>query len=105
MGVDLASHREGHSTDWGFKARDLTLSLIEQLGLSEDTRGVLVEDVDPEGPAARAGMRRGDVILEVNKQELDDVSDLERALDSSDDSLVLLLQRGDSTLYLALDRE
>jgi serine protease Do len=103
--IALASHREGHSTDWGFKARDLTSSLIEQLGLPEDTGGVLIEDVDPEGPAARAGMRRGDVILEVNKQEVDDVPDLERALDDSDDSLVLLLQRGDSTLYLAVDRE
>jgi len=33
------------------------------------------------------------------------VSDLEKALEDSDDSLVLLLQRGESTLYLALDRE
>jgi serine protease Do len=102
--IALTSH-EGHSSDWGFEARDVTPALVEQLGLPEGTRGVVIEDIDPEGPAARAGVRRGDVILEANKHELDDVGDLKGALEKSEDHVVLLLQRGESTLYLAIERE
>ena len=70
-----------------------------------DTRGVVVEDVDPDGPAARAGLRRSDIILEANRKELENLEGLEKALQMSDENVVLLLQRGESTLYLAIERE
>ncbi|MFQ5513695.1 MAG: DegQ family serine endoprotease [Myxococcota bacterium] len=102
--IALTSHHSG-SSDWGFEVRELTPGLSEQLGLPEKTEGVLIESVDPDGPAARAGVRRGDVILEADKHELDALEDLEKVLGKSDDRLVLLLQRGESTLYLALERD
>jgi len=65
--------------------------------------GMVVEEVDPESPAARAGVVAGDLILTVNRQE---VSSLERfaaivKVLPRDRNVVLLIQRGEVTLYLA----
>ena len=102
--IELTSHK-GHGFDWGFEARNLTPPISERLGLPGGTTGVVVHDVDPEGPAGRAGLRPGDAILEANKRPLDDVDDLDEALKQSDEHVVLLVQRDGSTVYLAIKRE
>jgi serine protease Do len=56
----------------GVTVQDLTPALARGLGVNA-TRGVLVGDVTPEGPAARAGLRRGDVITAVNDKPVGDV--------------------------------
>jgi serine protease Do len=64
--------------------------------------GVLVESV--EGVAARAGIRRGDVILAVGNQEVKSADDLNRLLATGDKprSVALLVRRGDSSIYVPL---
>jgi serine protease Do len=64
--------------------------------------GVLVENA--EGAAARAGIRRGDVILALNNQEIKSVEELNRLLASSDKtrSVALLIKRGDASIYVPL---
>jgi serine protease Do len=59
--------------------------------------------VDPEGAAASAGIRQGDVIEEVNRKPVRTAEDLRAALKGSGSrpALVLLNRRGDS-LYLTL---
>ena len=49
----------------GIELATLTSEIAEQLG-APDTRGVLVMSVDPRAPAADAGLRRGDIIVEFN---------------------------------------
>ncbi|OLB93746.1 MAG: hypothetical protein AUH30_19410 [Candidatus Rokubacteria bacterium 13_1_40CM_68_15] len=56
----------------GLTVQDLTPAVARGLGLSE-ARGVLVADVSPDGPAAAAGIRRGDVITAVDGKPVDDV--------------------------------
>jgi serine protease Do len=48
----------------------LTLELAKQLKLTE-LRGALVKEVDPDGPAKKAGIQIGDVIIEWNGQSID----------------------------------
>ena len=76
--ITLTSH-QSHNSNWGFEASDLTPEGAQQLGLPAGTRGVVIEDVDPEGPAARTGLRRGDIVLEANQAEVKDIEDLETA--------------------------
>jgi serine protease Do len=55
----------------GVGAQDLTPSLAENLGL-ENKRGALVADVQPNSPAAKAGLMNGDVITAVNGEAVED---------------------------------
>src|SRR5262249_5080499 len=57
----------GTSEDLGLTGQPLTPDLAENLGLDRTLKGVVVTQVDPSGPAADAGLRRGDVLLEVNR--------------------------------------
>jgi serine protease Do len=83
----------------GLSVVDLTLEQKGELGIAN---GVLVENT--EGQAARAGIRRGDVIQAVNNQDVKSVDDLNRLLGAVDRSrtVALLIKRGDSSVYVPL---
>ena len=55
----------------GFSGRDVDAEVAEALALSRPG-GVIVESVHPSGPAARAGLQRGDIVLEVERRQVDD---------------------------------
>jgi Do/DeqQ family serine protease len=92
------SARRGESDDrnaekgaLGVSVEPLTPDLANQVGAPKDLQGLVVEDVDPEGRAADAGIRSGDVIQEVNRQPVRSVDDLRRAVRRSNDKPALLL--------------
>lgn len=66
--------------------------------------GVVVSSVDPDGPAARAGIRRADVIREVNGHAIRILSDFDEALRELpiESRVAVLLQRGPLTFYVTL---
>jgi len=96
---------EAADMDWGFEVQVLNEEIAGQLGLSDTAKGVVVSAVEPDSAAARAGLRPGDVIVEANRQKIDTPKQLKDALAKSNDSAVLLVQRGDGTLYLAIEKE
>jgi len=59
----------------GLVPQDVTPTLAKQFGLSQ-ANGALVGEVSPDTPAARAGVKRGDVILAVNGQPVGSANDL-----------------------------
>lgn len=59
----------------GVYVQKLTPELASSLGLDED-EGVLVSDVTPGSPAEKAGIKRGDVIVEFGGKKIDDITDL-----------------------------
>ena len=65
---------------------------------------MVVTQVEPGGPAADAGLRRGDVILEVNRQAVKDADAYKKALKAGGKgkSLLFLVRRGDNTIFLAV---
>ncbi|GMV40197.1 MAG: putative periplasmic serine endoprotease DegP-like protein [Myxococcales bacterium] len=66
--------------------------------------GVRVVDVDGRGPAARAGVRPGDLLLKVDRTPVATPKDVEDAVEGApkDREIVLLLQRGNSNLFVAV---
>jgi serine protease Do len=81
---------------WGLALRDLQPEERERLGL-EEKAGVLVAGVQPDSPAADAGVRSGDVILEVNRHPVTSVEELKKEVGAEfdDKPLLLLLHRAD----------
>jgi serine protease Do len=59
----------------GVTIQDITPDLAAALKLGQ-TRGALIGDVDPKGPAAQSGLQSGDVIVEVNGKPIDDSREL-----------------------------
>jgi serine protease Do len=94
----------GTSEGLGLTVQTLAPELAENLGLDRGLKGVVVTEVDPTGPAAEAGIRRGDVILEVNRSPVKDVDAYRKALKGAGKgkSVLFLVRRGDNTIFLAV---
>jgi serine protease Do len=63
-------------------------------------KGVKVDSVKAGSAAARIGLKKGDVILGVNQQPIQNLGELRKILDSKPSVLALNIQRGESQLYL-----
>lgn len=63
--------------------------------------GVIISSVEPGSPAARTGLRRGDVITSANREEITNIMELENAI-SKNNGLLLNIRRGNSSLFLFL---
>ena len=70
----------------------------------EDSEGVIITNVDSRGPAQEAGLRVGDLILEINKKQIRNLDDYRKAIDSikNGETALLLVKRGKNTIYSAL---
>jgi serine protease Do len=66
----------------GINVRDVTPEIATQLGLRAGTDGVLIAAVEENSPAARGGLRQGDVIVAVNGKRIDQVRDVPRTIAS-----------------------
>ncbi|HYX41545.1 MAG TPA: DegQ family serine endoprotease, partial [Pyrinomonadaceae bacterium] len=75
----------------GLRVEPLTPDIAQQLGLPANRQGVVVADVDPTGPAADAGLERGDVIEQVNRVPVHATADVTSAVARSGARPVLLL--------------
>ncbi|GBC82801.1 Periplasmic serine endoprotease DegP [bacterium HR10] len=91
---------QGVLTRWGLRVMDLTEQLADFFGVQ---RGVLILEVMPDGPAARAGARAGDVIVGVGSSPIRTRSDLLRALRAlSGDAVTLRIVREREPLLMTL---
>ncbi|TRW50431.1 DegQ family serine endoprotease [Aliidiomarina halalkaliphila] len=68
----------------------------------EERGGIRIESVESGSPAARLGLREGDVIIAVNRQRVDSVQDLQRFVQNARGVVALNLRRGNSSLYVVL---
>jgi len=87
----------------GMQVQDITPELAQSLQL-EDSQGVLVSDVTPGNSAAESGIRRGDVIAEMNRTPINNMQDYQRLIGSLQEgaSILFLVKRGGTTIYIAV---
>ena len=98
-----AKSEEGSS---GGSLEGVTLETLDsrtarELGLPSTTTGVIVTEISPSSPLAAAGLRRGDVIQEVNHQPVKNVAQLEEAVRKAGQNPLFLVNRQGSTLFIA----
>jgi serine protease Do len=98
----LNSHEEGGSKALeGVEVSNLNPEIAQQLGVPGNTKGVVVTSVDSDSKMADSGLKQGDVIQEVNRQSVKNVSEFQNALKKGGDDPLLLVNRGGRTLYIS----
>jgi serine protease Do len=87
----------------GMTVEELTPQLARNLGLSE-TSGLVVVRVENNSPAEEAGVRSGDILLEIDQAPVKDLEDFHKKIQTykKGDTILLLIKRGGATLYLTL---
>jgi serine protease Do len=76
----------------GVELSDLTPELSEKFGVPETTKGVLVSQVEPNSPASAAGLRRGMVLLKVDKKPVTSANAARAALEKASQHKDVVLQ-------------
>jgi serine protease Do len=86
----------------GVSVAPLTPETASRLGIPRDSRGLVVEDVNPDGRAADAGIQAGDVIQEVNRQPVATVDELRAAVRGSNKPLLMLIAREGRNVFVTV---
>lgn len=68
----------------------------------DGSRGVQIEDVTKDTPAAQVGLQKGDIIIGVNRERVENITQLRKILESKPSVLALNVVRGEETIYLLL---
>ena len=74
----------------------------DDLELRGGTNGVLVASVERGSKAARAGLRKGDIIREVNRAKVSDLDDFEATIDGKDGPFALSVERDGRNAFIAV---
>jgi serine protease Do len=85
---------------WGIGIQDVSPDVRSELQLPDDVKGAVVTNVLPGSSADNAGLRQGDVILQVNRKDTRTAADVKSALSGikeGDDALLLVHSNGGNT--------
>jgi serine protease Do len=89
----------------GMELQPLTPELRKKLDVpAEINQGVVITDMDSRSEAARAGLRPGDVVLELNRTKVASPADLQRIWQSTKGNLLALVLRKGTTNYVVIKR-
>jgi S1-C subfamily serine protease len=88
----------------GVRLADITPEIQKELGLARD-HGVAIVEVDTEGPAQKAGLRRGDVILMIGSQPVETTEEATNAVLDHEpgDSVSVRVQRGGDEMTIQVE--
>ncbi|MCP9451233.1 MAG: Do family serine endopeptidase [Nitrospira sp.] len=87
------------------RVQALDNALMSQLNIPANVTGVVITSVEPGGQAEAAGLQRGDVIQEVNRETIKTIEDYQKAAAKigKEDLAVLLINRRGNNLFVALN--
>lgn len=99
---ELAQGETSHS-DIGLTASNITPDMAQKYHLSPKQGGVVISSLDPNGIAAQAGVREGDVVVKLNRNEIHTIKDFNKEVDNAKpgDNLLFYIKRGDNNLFIA----
>lgn len=97
---DIAAKSERQSSDRGDNVDDFQFAAAGLTLIVNSNGNIVVSNV--KGIAANAGLRRGDILLEVAGKEVHSQEEFNAAIESAGKNIPLLVQRGSSNLFMAL---
>ncbi|MCA0906369.1 DegQ family serine endoprotease [Ruegeria marisrubri] len=102
--ADKPVEAEVAGTTLGVTVAPLTEAVRAETGVAETVEGVVVTDLKPDSPAAKASLQRGDVIVKLGNQETVTPDALKAALDSEKtDPALVLINRGGNQIFVAVE--
>jgi serine protease Do len=98
--------RQPSQTSMGMTLDQITPDLARRIDLPANTGGAVVTDVDRNSPAANAGIAPNDVVLEVNRHKVSNVSQVTRELQSVQPGqpVFVLLWRDGSNVFVTMTK-
>ncbi len=92
----------------GVSVQDLTPAVRKELGIDEKLNGVAIMAVDPDSPSAAAGLKRGDVIMEIEQQSITSAKQAEELSEKIKNQKQVLLRvstKGQTRYVVVKDKE
>ena len=87
----------------GCKVANLSPAVAQEIGMDDDAReAVVVLEVTERTPAARLGIKRGDIVVAVNEEKVELVAELSTVLAASNGAWRLSVERGGKVFNLAI---
>ncbi len=88
----------------GLSVMELTREIARQLGLRKDEKGVVIARVEPGSGADEAGIRKGDIIQEIDRKKIEGLTDYTRIVSGikPGDTVLLFINRGGRKFYVTL---
>ena len=106
-GTQKDDNNEQQGSGFGVTLSNLSPAVARRLQLPGNRTGALVSDVDPDGPAAGAGIRSGDVILQVNRKAVSNAADAAKELQAIQSGRLaqILLWRADAEVFVTVKKD
>jgi serine protease Do len=100
-------NQEESSALTGLVVRELTPDLAARLGIDENENGVVVVKVDTDSKLFEAGIRPGDIVLQINQKNIATIEDYKKAASKirSKDRVLLLIRRKGEDLFVSVRPE
>lgn len=102
-----ADTKKSIDSNLGIKFEDLTVTTRNKYQLDKDSKGALITGVSRNSPAGDAGLKAGDVILQVNRSKIESAAqcskEIEAAKKTGAKNVVLLVQRGAASLFIVIE--
>ncbi len=88
----------------GITVADLTPLIARQLGVGSEEKGVVVVKIEHGSPADEAGIRKGDIIQEIDRQEIRNLNDFNKIISrlGVKDTVLLFINRGGRKFYVTV---
>ncbi len=101
---DAIADDKFEGTKLGVTVAPLTETARAEMGVGEAVNGVVVTELQPESPAAKAGLQRGDIIVRLGSQDTVSPDALKTALESEKtDPALVLVNRGGNQIFVAVE--
>ncbi len=88
----------------GLSVQPITPEIAKKMGVA-DTEGVIITSVRQDSPAWEAGMRRGDIVREIDRKKVKNAKDYNRVVAEAlrEDTMLFLVERQGTAVYVAIN--